>query len=48
MHRLVIKGRKIMERKMVDKASKHKIVDLNQNKVNDDYNMLYYDYIEDN
>ncbi len=43
MHRFVIKGRKVMERKLVGKGSRKRVVDDNLNKGNDDFNMLYYD-----
>lgn len=47
MHRVVIKGRKVMEHKLVGKGSKKRYENLNINKGNDDFNMLYYESNED-
>lgn len=47
MHRVVIKGRRVMEHKLVGKGSRRKVVDDNLNKGNDDFNMLYYDNNDD-
>jgi len=48
MHRVVIKGRKVMEHKLVGKCTMKKFVDDNLNKGNDDFNMLYYDNNDEN
>jgi len=47
MHRVVIKGRRVIEPILVGKGSKKKFIDINQNRGNDEYNMLYYDNNDD-
>ena len=39
-------GKKIHQPRMVGKSSNNETVNLNTNKGNDDYNMLYYDNTE--
>ncbi len=46
MHRIFIKGKKIMQPILIGKNSDKKSVNENTNKGNDEYNMLYYDQTE--
>jgi len=46
MHRIIIKGKKIIQPILVGKNLKKKLINENINKSNDDYNMLYYDNTE--
>ena len=46
MHRIIIKGKKIMQPILVGKGSQKKFTNENINKGNDEYNMLYYDQTE--
>ena len=46
MHRIIIKGKKIDEPRLVGIGSKKKAVNGITNKGNDDFNMLFYDQTE--
>ena len=46
MHKLIVKGRKIMEHIMIDKKSKKSYENIDLNNGNDEFNMLYYDMEE--
>ena len=46
MHRIIIKGKKIDEPRLVGIGSKKKAVNEITNKGNDDFNMLFYDQTE--
>lgn len=46
MHRIIIKGKKIIHPILVGKNDNKKSVNENVNKGNDDFNMLYYDQTE--
>ena len=46
MHRVVIMGKKIAEPRLVGKSSNKEKVKENENKGNDDFNMLYYDHTD--
>ena len=46
MHRIIIKGKRIIQPILVGKSSDQQHVNENTNKGNDEYNMLYYDQTE--
>lgn len=46
MHRIIIKGKKLFEPRLVGLGSKKKVVKENNNIENDEYNMLLYDHTD--